>query len=132
MKSLLRFPASLFLAFLCGHSALYAQSATEWIADSKGCKAWNPNPKPNESITWSGTCNSGFVSGDGTLTWLLDGKPNGTNTGTFQDGKQTGSGASASPNGERYEGEYQNGRRHGIGVLNLANGQRYEGQFAEG
>ncbi len=29
-------------------------AAGEWIKDSRtGCAVWNPNPQPNETITWS-------------------------------------------------------------------------------
>ena len=39
-----------------------------------GCKVWNPNPQPNETFTWSGTCKEGYLSGPGIFEWLVDGK----------------------------------------------------------
>ena len=35
----------------------------QYIKDAKGCKVANPNPKPNESVLWSGPCVNGFAQG---------------------------------------------------------------------
>src|SRR5258708_4301965 len=113
-------------------SASIAQSTQEWIEDSKGCKVWNPQPRPNEAITWSGPCNDGYAHGEGTLQWFIEGKPNGTFTGRFENGKQNGRGTSQSGAGTNYDGEYLNGRMHGSGVLTTDKGLRYEGNFVEG
>lgn len=69
--------------------------AGEWISDSSsGCKVWNANPQPNETVTWSGGCNSNQqAQGQGVLTW--------------REGSTTS---------ERYEGEMNNGKPHGFGV----------------
>ncbi|MDP2755165.1 MAG: hypothetical protein Q8P40_12360 [Nitrospirota bacterium] len=40
-----------------------------WITTDKGCKVWNPFPKPNESVTWSGECVDGKAHGYGVLQW---------------------------------------------------------------
>lgn len=56
----------IFLFCLC----LIATStyAGEWIADkTNGCKFWDQNPKPNESIRWSGKCEGGLADGQGVL-----------------------------------------------------------------
>jgi len=134
--------------------SISAQERGNWITDANGCKAWNPNPRPNESIVWSARCTNGFVTGSGTLQWFLDGKPNGENTGTFADGKQTGQGNSVAangvttegrwengqavygtarwPNGNTYTGPFVEGHRTGRGVFTWASGDRYEGDFLEG
>lgn len=53
-------------------------SVPDWITDNKtGCKVWNSNPQPNESIEWSGECVDGLADGYGILQW----KQNGINTG---------------------------------------------------
>ncbi len=78
-----------------------------WIADSKtGCKVWNPAPQAHETIHWSGKCQGGYASGDGTLQWFENGRP-----------------------GDRYEGEYQDGKRNGHGTVTMGNGTRIEGDW---
>ena len=104
-----------------------AQTAS--IADSNGCRAANPYPKPGETITWSGLCPGGWAKGEGTLRWFLDGKSNGTFTGTFHEGKATGKLVVEYANGLRYEGAMADFKRHGAGVLVLPSGVRYEGQW---
>jgi hypothetical protein len=126
-----------------------------WIADAKtGCRIWNPRPKPNESVTWSGACQSGLAQGRGVEQWfesgqpanriegeLRDGKlsrgiaiyPNGDRyDGEFLDGRRNGRGVYTSANGDRYEGEWRDDRRNGRGVYNSANGNRYEGEWRDG
>jgi hypothetical protein len=32
-----------------------------WITDAKSkCKVWDPDPEPNETVAWSGTCKPGW------------------------------------------------------------------------
>jgi hypothetical protein len=45
-----------------------------WIADANGCRVWDPNPKPNETVTWTGPCVDGFAEGQGIVQWFQDGK----------------------------------------------------------
>ena len=63
MKQLLR---SVLLSALVLCSA--ATFGGDWTADpATGCTAWNPNPQPGETITWTGACVDGKASGEGTL-----------------------------------------------------------------
>ena len=87
-------------------------SMPDWItatnpATNQPCKVWNPNPQPNESVTWSGECKDGLASGQGHLRWEVDGKLDA-----------------------EYDGYYLNGKRNGRGVLTLADGRRIEGAWA--
>jgi hypothetical protein len=121
------------LVFGCALSlALHAQQSGQWITDSTGCKVWNSHPQPNESITWSGTCEGGFATGEGTVQWFLAGRPASSGTGTFREGKLHGKGVTLALNDERYQGDFVDGLRHGKGVLTARNGARYEGDFKEG
>jgi len=82
-------------------------SPPDWITTTnQPCKVWNPNPQPNESVTWSGMCKDGYATGQGTLHWTADGKPDAD-----------------------YEGSYANGKRNGHGVLKLPNGRQIEGEW---
>src|SRR5665213_2190996 len=78
-----------------------------WItATNKPCKVWNPEPQPNESVTWSGPCKDGFASGKGILRWTEDGKPDAEFDGQYASGKRNGSGVMITPEGQRIEGEW--------------------------
>ncbi|GAB1394993.1 hypothetical protein MASR1M60_31570 [Rhodocyclaceae bacterium] len=67
--------------------------AGDWTTDQKGCKSWNQNPGPGETITWSGQCKDGYATGKGVQQWFINGKPT-----------------------DRYEGEMLNGYLHGKGT----------------
>src|SRR5215471_4933150 len=70
-------------------------AAPDWItATNQPCKIWNPEPQPNESVTWSGDCKDGYATGQGVLKWTENGKPD-----------------------VEYEGGYANGKRNGHGVM---------------
>jgi hypothetical protein len=114
-------------------AAAFGQSLQPgWITDTRtGCKVWNPNPYPNESISWSGSCQNGIANGRGTLSWFKDGKPESTNAGEYRDGQMTGYGVRTWPNGARLEGNFVDDELVGHGVLTDANG-RYEGGFVNG
>lgn len=127
----------------------------EWIADKNGCKVWNPRPRPNESIEWSGNCSGGYAEGRGTVSWFLDGKSNGyleaglrkgkaqgaclsvfgdgaRKEGECIDGKMQGKGMETYPNGDRFEGNFVDGLYNGFGVMTSHDGNRYEGEFKNG
>ena len=83
-------------------------AAPDWItATNQPCKIWNPEPQPNESVTWSGGCKDGYASGKGTLHWTENGKPDAV-----------------------FEGEYANGKRNGPGVLTMPDGTRSTGTWS--
>ena len=134
--------------------ALSSESGT-WLADNKGCKLWDSNPQPDETVTWTGACQSGFAEGPGIRQWIVSGKPGSRYEGSFIGGKANGKGTTYFPNGlkieaefannntvgpvvmyfidgARYEGDFTAGKRTGKGVLTRANGDRYEGDFVDG
>jgi len=83
----------------------------DWITTTnKPCKVWNPEPQPNESVTWSGPCKDGFASGRGILRWTENGKPDVEFDGEYANGKRNGHGVLITPEGERIEGEWVNDR----------------------
>jgi hypothetical protein len=82
-------------------------AAPDWITTSnKPCKVWNPEPQPNESVTWSGACKDGYASGKGILFWTENGKPDVEYDGEYVNGKRNGHGVMISPDGERVEGDW--------------------------
>ncbi|HJQ56860.1 MAG TPA: hypothetical protein VJ890_08130, partial [Vineibacter sp.] len=125
-----------WLAMLCGALALASPASAQaqgWIADGRtGCRVWNADPQPNETISWSGTCQSGFAQGRGTLQWFKNDKPSDRYEGEYRDDNQHGRGVYTWADGDRYDGEWQNGEQHGRGVYASADGDRYDGEWQNG
>ena len=95
-----------------------------WIEDTVAqCWAANPHPEGNESISWSGACEGGLISGPGTLTWSQNGRITGRDEGTFKDGRLTGKGRIVSSDGTAYEGDFP-----GTGILTLPDGRKVRAQ----
>ena len=47
---------------------VYAQGG--WVIDqTTQCRVWNSDPKPNQSMTWSGKCENGTAGGAGVASW---------------------------------------------------------------
>ena len=91
-----------------------------WIEDKVvHCWAGNPHPQDGEQIYWSGACENGLISGEGTLTWLQNGQITGRDIGTFKGGMLTGHGRITAVDGTSYEGEFP-----GTGVLTLPDGRK--------
>jgi hypothetical protein len=104
-----------------------------WITDDRtGCKVWDRDPHPNESITWSGACRNGRAQGRGGLEWFNDGKLVLHFDGTLRGGKPSGHGVETFANGDRLEREFHDGKARGHGVYRFASGDRFDGQFRDG
>ncbi|MGO9473123.1 MAG: hypothetical protein ACLPWS_06855 [Rhodomicrobium sp.] len=111
--------------------APFAAHAADWIADAKtGCKVWNPQPAPGETVAWAGACKDGFADGKGTLDWLKGGRPYERDKGEWHGGRQTGEGSQTWSGGE-YKGQFSDSLPHGRGVLVLGEA-RYDGAFLSG
>jgi len=122
----------LMLTIVCGVGAQQPQLRPDWIADPKtGCRVWNSNPQPGETVNWDGSCLNGRAEGRGTLQWFKDGNPSGRYEGEYRDGRLSGWGVSTFADGARYEGEYREGKLSGPGVFTFADGGRYEGEWRD-
>jgi len=122
----------IFVAFalLCMDN-ITAVAQGGWVLDTKtGCKIWNPNPQPNESVQWSGDCVNGLAHGRGAAQWMKDNAIVEKDEGEWREGRQVGRAVQVWATG-RYEGDVVDGLPHGYGVL-LWNGFRYEGEFRNG
>ena len=148
MRSLLTAVATIFVV-----GAAHAQGEGVWFADAKtGCKYFDNQPEPSQTIAWSGPCVNGFAEGRGKLDIFVKGKPyqqyegdmkagkstgHGTArsadgysyTGGFLDNKLHGHGVEQHPDGTRFEGEYVNDQRNGHGVYTWPDGTRFEGEY---
>ena len=57
-----------FLFLLCASGAEAGRGVYQRTKDNK-CIIWNPDPKHDETATWSGEREKRYASGPGTLTW---------------------------------------------------------------
>ena len=81
----------------------------DWITTTnQPCKVWNPEPKGDESVTWSGDCKDGLATGKGILRWTENGKPDVEFDGEYRNGKRNGHGVMMTPDGDRVEGIWVN------------------------
>jgi hypothetical protein len=77
----------------------------DWITTTnQPCKVWNPEPQPDESVTWSGDCKDGLATGKGSLRWTENGKPDVEFDGEYRNGKRNGHGVMSTPDGDHVEG----------------------------
>ncbi|HXQ67455.1 MAG TPA: hypothetical protein VN980_12845, partial [Alphaproteobacteria bacterium] len=104
-----------------------AEPQPGWIADANGCRVWNADPVPGQSISWSGPCNDGLADGKGVLQWSENGRPSDRYEGEFVKGHANGHAVFTWENGDRFEGEFKNDHRNGHGVVRFVSGDRFEG-----
>lgn len=104
------------VAIVC-HVAMAAAPGGEphWALDANGCKFLSPAPPDLQfTITWTGQCVDGFVSGRGEVragTWFRY-------IGEFTQGRMVK--GIAEMNGSTYEGEFLDNLPHGTGKTTLA------------
>ena len=141
-----------FLIFSLLPSFVLAQ---DFISDSSGCKIFNPQPKENETVKWSGECVNGYANGTGKLEWFIDrelievyegamsegwatGECNLISrdgyryTGSWKKSTQSGFGIAETSDGYKYEGNWKNGKQHGWGTLIQPNGESISGEWVDG
>lgn len=103
-----------------------------WMADARtGCKVWDPQPEPQESVRWSGGCQGGFASGPGVTEWLEHGLSTERVEGARVAGHLQGKGVQTSANGDRFEGAWVDDRKQGHGSYTAADGRSYVGEFKD-
>jgi len=74
-------------SILSQHMKEYGSETSSWMTDKKtGCKFWNPKPRLNESISWSGECVNGKAHGIGILRWYINGIEVSLDTITAKNG----------------------------------------------
>ena len=115
--------------FLCAGPALAQELTAGWTRDAAGCRVWNPHPRPNETVTWSGACSYGLANGRGTLKWYQDGNLFETDEGELRDGKANGEFVTTLADGSRYEGERRDSERDGRGTMTFVSGDQYKGEW---
>ena len=94
-------------------SSVNAPVGEHWIKDSNGVYLWNPEPNPNETITWTG----GYVqdgqyryaNGSGVVTWYLNGEFEQQDEGRFVHGRHDGQFKHTFPSGRVVYSNWDNG-----------------------
>jgi len=102
------FLVSVAVIFTLANTSAFAVG--QWMVDKKtGCKVWNVNPEPNESITWSGPCDNynKYADGSGTVQWYK-----------------------SKVAGDKYVGNYSEGNMGGQGIYYYDDGVTFEGRWA--
>lgn len=61
-----------------------------WIQDQNNCIHYNPSPKSNETMVWSGSCTNNYASGSGTIHWFTNNELSMIETGYKKQGKFLG------------------------------------------
>ncbi|MEO8630302.1 MAG: hypothetical protein ABI612_19720 [Betaproteobacteria bacterium] len=129
--SLLGTTRFLLFAWLTASAAM-AAAEDGYIGDQNGCKIANPNPRPNETVSWSGECRNGFGQDGGVMEWMIDKQPGPRYEGALDRGELSGTGKLTMPDGTTYQGGWSNGKQNGVGKLALPGGDAYEGEWKDG
>ena len=107
-----------------------------WIKTATGCKVLDVYAQSDKSVTWTGGCDYGFASGEGTLTWQFSPNSMSRYEGNMKAGAPSGKGTYYFWNGVVEEGTYELGGLNGPGKSFLMEEGRkkylYEGEFRNG
>ena len=120
-----------FVLILTCLSALAGEQDDFYLGDAN-CRIFNPSPRNDEKISWSGACKDGYADGRGVLQWYQQEKPGSRYEGTMEKGRPHGSGVYSYTSNARYVGEFKNGKRHGKGVLTSPDGTTLTATFVDG
>lgn len=112
------------------------QTATYFVSTNNNCKVYNPHPREDETLTWSGKCLNGYAEGEGVVSWFESGTSTGSSRGTMAKGKLNGLSEIIyinPKNGkteEIFQGTIIDSIRNGMGTQNWSDGV-YEGHFKD-
>ncbi|MCI4665273.1 MAG: peptidoglycan-binding protein [Neomegalonema sp.] len=102
------------------------------IKGRSDCVLSRLDPRPKETITWSGACVKGKPEGEGVLVrrFRLEGRRAEVRyEGGMKDGEPSGRGVMIGPKKRRYVGHWLRGQRHGVGEEVKNSGVRYTGEW---
>lgn len=123
---------SLAMILLLGVSTPNAFATDTWmVSTDSNCKVHNPEPQPNESVTWSGDCVDGYAHGYGKMQWHIHSELQGSYVGDYYQGKMHGKGTIKYANGAEYVGDWKDGKRHGKGTMKYTDGVEYTGDWQD-
>ena len=101
------------------------------LVKNQPCRVWAPGADSETTITWSGDCVDGKISGEGREVWSA---PDGewVYEGSMWEGRAHGWGTSVGPDGTRYVGESRDGYFHGLMTITEPNGASRTCEYDEG
>ena len=133
-----------------------ADDEAHWLIDPyTHCALFDANAKPGDSIGWSGDCEAGLATGEGTATFMHGDKQFESFTGAFAKGMAldgpvtvrwgdgwryegnevagqfSGSGVLVNAAKDRFDGIWTAGKMNGQGILIRADGERYDGAWKD-
>ena len=140
----------------CALPHAWADDDTHWLKDPyTHCALFDANAKPGDSVGWSGDCEAGLATGQGTATFMHGDKQFESFAGNFAKGAAldgpvtvtwgegwryegneaggqfSGPGVLVNSARDRFEGNWVAGKMNGQGTLIRANGERYEGAWTD-
>ena len=92
---------------------------------------WDSHYYPDQTVTWTGGCSDGLVSGKGTSKWVR-GSEGFEASGLYQNGKANGQWVQRGPDGLSAEGPVVDGKQHGQWVFRFARGRTETHTFVNG
>ncbi len=124
--------AGLIALLLAAPAVCFAQTPGFTSDPKSGCRVYNADPGPGETIVWYGDCRDGLAQGKGVLQWYEGGMSADRYEGDYQGGRAEGHGLYISLTGDRYEGGFHTDQKNGAGVDSYANGDRFDGLYRDG
>lgn len=115
----------LFFVYFISSSVL---AGGAFQSSKNGCRIWNPDAQPNESVEFEGSCEKGYAQGLGIAKWFIGDRLTEVWEGSFSAGWLAGVAVVSSQMGQ-YIGQYSQGKRSGQGRWFDADGNQYQGEF---
>ncbi len=121
----------ILLALLTSVSMVsYAVDKPGYLIDKdSGCKVWTGDVT-DRVVQWTGNCEEGFASGQGSVVMNKSGKFLFETNATYVIGKMDGRGTIAGSDGDKYIGEFKDGFKEGQGTYFYTNGTKYIGSWS--
>jgi hypothetical protein len=118
----------------CAMPTAWADTDTHWLIDPyTRCALFDANAKPGDTVGWSGDCESGFATGQGTAIFMHGEKQLESFTGNFAKGAALDGPVDVNwGEGWRYEGDQASGQFSGPGVLVNNAKDRFDGNWVAG
>ena len=113
----------LFIVYFFSSSVL---AGGAFQSSKNGCRIWNPDVQPNESVDFEGNCEKGYAQGVGIAKWFIGDRLTEVWEGNFSEGWLSGVAVISSKEGQ-YVGQYSQGEKNGQGRWFGADGNQYEG-----